>query len=79
MSSECKDSQGGEDPAAGGVVIAICPKLSSVCRIEPLEIVPGRCLSVSLWAHISGIPRNLHISTLHNYGISASFNCWCCA
>ena len=51
-------------------MIAICPKLSSVCSIVPLEIVPGRCLSVSIWAHISGIPRNLHILTLHNYGLS---------
>ena len=48
VSSECKDFQDVEHPAAVGVVIAICPKLSRVCNIEPLEIVPGRCLSVSL-------------------------------
>ena len=71
VSSVCLDFQEFEDPAAGGVVIAICPKLSSVCNVEPLEIVPGRCLSVSLWAQISGISRNLHILTLHNYGLSS--------
>ena len=59
-----------EDPSSGGIVIAICPKLSRVCNIVPLEIVPGRCLSVSLWALVSGIKRNLHILTLHNFGLS---------
>ena len=52
------------------MVIAVCPKLSKVCNIEPLEIVPGRCLSVSLWALDSGIKRNVHILTLHNYGLN---------
>ena len=68
--SVCKDCQDFEDPSSGGVVIAICPRLSRECNIELLEIVPGRCLSVSLWARISGIKRNLHILTLHNFGLS---------
>ena len=68
--SVCRDLQNFEDPSSGGVVIAVCPKLSKVCNIEPLEIVPGRCLSVSLWALDSGIKRNLHILSLHNYGLS---------
>ena len=48
--SLCVDYQGFPDPASGGVVIAICLKSPSICEIEPLEIVPGRCLSVSLSA-----------------------------
>ena len=59
-----------ENPSSGGVVIVVCPRLSSVCNIELLEIVPGRCVSVSLWALVSGIKRNLHILTLHNLGLS---------
>ena len=51
--SVCKDLQYSEDPSSGGIVIAICPKLNRVCSIVPLEIVPGRCLSVSLWAVVS--------------------------
>ena len=68
--SVCRDLQYSEDPSLGGVVIAICPKLNGVCNIVPLEIVPGRCLSVSLWALVSGIERNLHIVALHNFGLS---------
>ena len=69
--SECVDFQNFPDPASGGCVIAICPKLCGTCEIESKEIVPGRCLSVSLWAQISGILRNLHILTLHNYGLTS--------
>ena len=70
--SVCVDSQGFPDPASGGVVIAVCPKLASFCEIEPLEIVPGRCLSVSLSALVGGLQRNLQILTVHNYGLSFS-------
>jgi hypothetical protein len=70
--SVCVDSQGFPDPAAGGVVIAICPKLSSFCEIEPQEIVPGRCLSVSLSALVDGLQRNLQVLTVHNYGLTFS-------
>ena len=70
--SVCVDSQGFPDPASGGIVIAICPKLSSFCEIEPQEIVPGRCLSVSLSALVGGLQRNLQILTVHNYGLTFS-------
>ena len=43
-----------------------------MCNIELLEIVPGRCISVSIWALVSGLKRNLHILTLHNFGLSVS-------
>ena len=68
--SGCLDFQGFATPGSGGVVIVVCPRLSSVCNIELLEIVPGRCISVSLWAVVSGLQRNLHILTLHNFGLS---------
>ena len=54
-------SQDFEDPAPGGVVIAICPSLNNVCSAEPYEIVPGRCLSVSSFAHVSGLLRTLQV------------------
>ena len=70
--SVCLDYQGFPDPASGGIVIAVCPKLASSCEIEPLEIVPGRCLSVSLSALVGGLQRNLQVLTVHNYGLSFS-------
>ena len=66
------DYQGFPDPASGGVVIAICPKLASSCEIEPLEIMPGRCLSVSLSALVGGLQRNLQVFIVHNYGLTFS-------
>ena len=62
--SVCRNEDWSEDPSSGGVVIVVCPRLSRVCNIELLEIVPGRCISVSLWALVSGLKRNLHILTL---------------
>ena len=54
VSSVCVDAQNFADPASGGGVIAVCPKLNSFCKTEPKEIVPGRCLSVSLSALVGG-------------------------
>ena len=55
VSSVCQDVQNFADPASGGVVIAICLKLNNICEVEPKEIVPGRCLSVSLSAFAAGL------------------------
>ena len=55
--SVCVDDKFVDDPASGGIVIAVCPKLLSFCEIESLEIVPGRCLSVSLSALVGGLQR----------------------
>ena len=68
--SVCRDFQHFEDLSSRGVVVAVCPKLSRECNLELLEIVPGRCLSVSLWVRDSGVKRNLHILILHNYGLN---------
>lgn len=70
LSSVCRDSQDFEDPASGGVVIATCPDLSSICSVEFYEIVPGRCLSVLLFAHVPGLLRSLQVLTIHSYGLS---------
>ena len=66
----CRDIQDFEDPASGGVVIAICPDLNSICNAEAYEIVPGRCLPVALFTHVSGLQRTLQVLTIHNYGPS---------
>ena len=70
MHSGCVDTQNFADPASGGCVIAICFKLCTICEIEPKEIVPGRCLSVSLSSTAGGLQRNLQALTVHNYGLS---------
>jgi len=70
--SVCVDAQNFPDPASGGIVIAVCPKLVSFCEIEPLELMPGRCLSVSLSALVGGLQRNLQVLIVHNYGLTFS-------
>ena len=55
MHSGCVDTNFFSDPASGGCVIAICLELCIICEIEPKEIVPGRCLSVSLSSNAGGL------------------------
>ena len=52
--SSCRDSDGFDAPASGGVVNATCLMLRGLCTVEDRVIVPGRSLSVTLCSNFFG-------------------------